>query len=160
VSEAWVVNASPLILFSRIGRLDLIERLAPRILIPNAVIEEIRAGQQKDPTAVAAVQWAAKGRVADITVVASIEHWDLGLGESQVIAHCLGGSRWAVLDDRAARRCAAAHNVPLIGTLGIVLRSKQKRLIEGARPLVSKLVAAGMFLDDEFVDRILASVGE
>jgi hypothetical protein len=39
VSEAWVVNASPLILFSRIDRLDLIERLAPGILVPNAVIE-------------------------------------------------------------------------------------------------------------------------
>ena len=54
MSEAWVVDASPLILFSRIGRLDLIERLASRILIPNAVIEETRAGQGKDPTAAAA----------------------------------------------------------------------------------------------------------
>ena len=65
-----------------------------------------------------------------------------------------------MLDDRAARRCAAAHNVPVIGTLGIVLRSKQKRLIESARPLVSKLIATGMFLDDEFVNRVLASVRE
>ena len=90
----------------------------------------------------------------------SLASWDLGLGESQVIEHSIGGSRWAVLDDRAARRAAAAHNVPVIGTLGIVLRSKQKRLIESARPLVSELVAAGMFLDDEFANRILASVGE
>ena len=133
MSEAWVVNASPLILFSRIARLDLIERLAPAILIPNAVIEEVRAGQQKDPTATAALAWAAKYHIADVAVITSIEHWDLGSGESQVIAHCIGGSRWAVLDDRAARRCAAAHNVPVIGTLGIVLRSKQKRLIESAR---------------------------
>jgi predicted nucleic acid-binding protein len=160
VSEAWVVNASPLILFSRIARLDLIERLVPAILIPNAVIEEVRAGQQKDPTATAALAWAAKYRVADVAVITSIEHWDLGSGESQVITHCIGGSRWAVLDDRAARRCAAAHNVPVIGTLGIVLRSKQKRLIESARPLVSKLIATGMFLEDEFVDRVLASVRE
>jgi predicted nucleic acid-binding protein len=160
VSEAWVVNASPLILFSRIGRLDLIERLAPTILIPNAVIEEVRVGEHKDRTAGTVVEWAERYRVADIAVATSIEHWDLGLGESQVIAHCVGGSRWAVLDDRAARRCAAAHNVPVIGTLGIVLRLKEKRLIEGARPLVSELVAAGMFLDDDFVDRVLASVGE
>jgi len=114
----------------------------------------------EDPTATAALAWAAKYHVADVAVITSIEHWDLGSGESQVIAHCIGGSRWAVLDDRAARRCAAAHNVPVIGTLGIVLRSKQKRLIESARPLVSKLIATGMFLDDEFVDRVLASVRE
>jgi predicted nucleic acid-binding protein len=160
VSEAWVVNASPLILFSRIARLDLIERLAPTILVPDAVIEEVRVGERKDRTAATAVEWADKYRVADIAVATSIEHWDLGPGESQVIAHCIGGSRWAVLDDRAARRCAAAHNVPVIGTLGIVLRLKEKRLIESARPLVSELVSAGMFLDDDFVDGVLASVGE
>lgn len=99
-------------------------------------------------------------RVEDVAVIISIAHWELGLGESQVIAHCIGGSRWAVVDDRAARRGAAAHNVPVIGTLGIVLRSKQRRLTESARTLVSELVAAGMFLDDEFANRVLASVGE
>jgi len=84
VSEAWVVNASPLILFSRIGRLDLIERLARTILIPDAVIEEVRAGQHKDRTATTALAWARAYRVEDIAVVASIAHWDLGFGESQV----------------------------------------------------------------------------
>jgi predicted nucleic acid-binding protein len=160
VSEASVVNASPLILLSRIARFDLIERLAPSVLIPNAVIEEIRAGQQKDRTAARALEWAARYRVHDIEVPASIEHWDLGLGEAQVIAHCVNGSRWAVLDDRAARRCAAAHNVPVIGTLGIVLRAKIDRQIESARPLVNELIAVGMFLDEEFVNQALASVGE
>ena len=63
----------------------------------------------------------------------------------------MGGSH-----DRVARRCAAVHGVPVIGTLGLVLRSKQKRLIESARPIVNELVAAGMFLDDGFVDRVSA----
>lgn len=160
MSEAWVVNASPLILFSRIARLDLIERIAPAILIPNAVIEEVRAGQDKDRMAAPALRWAERYRVEDVTVVASIEHWDLGLGESQVIAHSVGRSRWVVLDDRAARRCAVAHGVSVIGTLGVVLRSKKNQQIDRARPLVKELIAAGMFLDDEFVDRALASVGE
>ena len=70
------------------------------------------------------------------------------------------GSRWAVLGDRAGRRCAAAHNVPVIGTLGVVLRAKKNRQIESAGSLVKKLIAAGMFLDDEFVDRVLASIEE
>ncbi len=160
MSEAWVVNASPLILFARIGRLDLIEHLAPTILIPNAVIQEVRAGLAKDPTAAAALAWAEPYRVDDITLAASVEHWDLGPGESQVIAHSVDTSRWAVLDDRAARRCAAAHDVPVIGSLGIVMRSKKKGQIDRARPLVDKLIAVGMFLDDEFVDRVLESVGE
>ena len=86
MSEAWVVDASPLILFARIGRLDLIERLAPTILIPNAVTQEVRAGQQKDRTAATALGWAEQYRVNDMKLMASIEHWDLGPGESQVIS--------------------------------------------------------------------------
>ena len=160
MSEAWVVDASPLILFARIGRLDLIERLAPTILIPNAVTQEVRAGQQKDWTAATALGWAEQYRVNDMKLMASIEHWDLGPGESQVIAHSVGGSRWAVLDDRAARRCAVAHGIAVIGSLGDVLRSKNNRQIDKARPLVKELIAAGMFLDDEFADRVLAIVGE
>jgi predicted nucleic acid-binding protein len=160
VSEAWVVNASPLILFARIGRLDLIEQLAPAILIPNAVIQEVRAGQQKDRTAAAALDWAEQYRVEDVTLVASIEHWDLGPGESQVVAQSLGSLRWAVLDDRAARRCAVAHAVPVIGSLGMVLRAKKNGLTERARPLVEAMIAAGMFLDDQLVNDSLDSVGE
>jgi predicted nucleic acid-binding protein len=114
VSEAWVVNASPLIPFSRIGRLDLIERLASAILIPKAVIEEVRAGHHKDRKAAAALEWAEHHRVENVTVAAGIEHWDLGSGESQVVAHSVGTSRWAVLDDRAARRCAVAHGIPIL----------------------------------------------
>ncbi len=160
MSEAWVVNASPLILFARIDRLDLIERLAPTILIPNAVIREVRAGQQKDRTAASALKWAEQYGVEDVALVATIEHWDLGPGESQVIAQSLGRPRWAVLDDRAARRCAVAQGIPVIGSLGVVLRLKKNRHIDRARPLVKGLIAAGMFLDDEFLDRVLASVGE
>jgi predicted nucleic acid-binding protein len=160
VSEAWVLNASPLILLSRIARLDLITQLAPTILIPNAVLDEVAAGRRKDRTAATALLWAASYRVEDIAVAATVEHWDLGVGEPQVIAHCVGHSRWAVLDDRAARRCAAAHSVPVIGTLGVVLRAKENRHIESARPLVTELVSAGMFLADEFVDSVLARVGE
>ena len=65
-----------------------------------------------------------------------------------------------MLDDRAARRCAVAHDIPVIGSPGIVLRLKTNRQIDGARPLLKELVAAGMFLGDEFVDRVLGSVGE
>lgn len=155
-----MVNASPLILFSRIGRLDLIERLTSSVLIPNAVIEEVRAGQAKDPSAAVGLQWASQYRVHDAPVMPSIERWDIGAGESQVIAHSVSTARWAVLDDRAARRCAVAHGVAVIGSLGVVLRSKKKRHVDRARPLIDDLIAAGMFVDDEFIRRALENVAE
>ena len=59
--DAWVVNASSLIILSRINRLDFLENLAPTALIPAAVIAEVSAGLHRDPSAATTQQWA-KGR--------------------------------------------------------------------------------------------------
>lgn len=160
MSDAWVINASPLILFARIARLDLFERLSPRIVVPSAVFEEVLAGQEKDTTAAIALSWAAERRVPDAAVPIGVEHWDLGPGESQVIAHGLAGSTWVVLDDLAARRCAASHGLAVIGSLGVVLRAKQRGVLDEARPWVTKLIAAGMFVDGKLLEQALAAVGE
>ena len=92
------------------------------------------------------MKWAERYRVDDVTVPASVEHWDLGAGESQVIAQWVGTARWSVLDDRAARRCALAHGVPVVGSVGMVLRSTKNGNLDVARPIIERLIAAGMFL--------------
>ncbi|MFZ2871403.1 DUF3368 domain-containing protein [Zavarzinia sp.] len=158
--EAWVINASPIILYARIGRLDVIERLAPKIIVPSKVIEEVQDGISKDMSARLAVDWAMRYIMPDIQVPPSVEHWDIGPGESQVISHCLQGNRWAVLDDRMARRCTNAHGVPIIGSLGIILRAKVCCVIESAKPLMNKLKSAGMYVDDELIRQSLAAIGE
>lgn len=160
MSDGWVINASPLILFARIDRLDLFERLSADIMVPAAVCDEIRAGEARDASAASALSWSDARRVADMSVPIGVEHWDLGAGESQVIAHGLAGSRWVVLDDRAARRCAMAHGLPVIGSLGVVLRAKWGGLLEEARPWVNRLIAAGMFMEVQLVAHALASVQE
>ncbi len=158
--EAWAVNASPLILYARIGRLDLIERLAPAIMVPASVIDEVRGGVHKDRSAVEAIAWAIRFRVPDIEIPASVERWNLGAGESQVISCCLNGARWAVLDDQMARRCVRSLGLEMTGSLGIALRAKERGLVEVARPIVEGLVAEGMFVEVDLLERSLAAVGE
>jgi predicted nucleic acid-binding protein len=63
VRDAWVVNASPLIILSRIGRLDFLEHLAPALTIPDAVILEVGAGLNHDPSATTTLQWAKERTV-------------------------------------------------------------------------------------------------
>lgn len=77
-----------------------------------------------------------------------------------MIAHGLAGSRRVVLDDLAARRCAVSHGLAVIGSLGVVLRSKQRGLLNEAKPWVTKLIGAGMFMDGRLLDVALESVGE
>jgi predicted nucleic acid-binding protein len=160
VSDAWVINASPIILYARIGRLDVIERLAPRVIVPATVVEEIKAGIRKDGTAKDAAAWALQYQQPDISIPSSVERWDLGQGESQVISFCLQGERWAVLDDRMARRCISAHGLTMIGSLGMILRARKLGLIDAARPWVYKLKDEGLYAEVSLIERVLSALGE
>ncbi len=49
--RTFVVNASPLILLARIGRLDLLPSLAEVVLVPAAVLRELTDGRNYDDAA-------------------------------------------------------------------------------------------------------------
>jgi predicted nucleic acid-binding protein len=48
MSDRWVLNASPLIVFGKIGRLDLVSQLAKEIVVPRGVAQEILVGPEND----------------------------------------------------------------------------------------------------------------
>jgi len=160
MTDTGVINASPLILYARINRLDLFEQLAPGVIVAEIVIEEVRSGMHKDSSANKAMAWAAQYRHPDISIPASVEHWDLGAGESQVISYCLQGAGWAVLDDQMARRCISAHGLLMIGSLGVILRAKVRGLVDVARPWIHKLMDQGMYVTEELVEKSMSAVGE
>lgn len=161
MGRAFVVNASPLILLARIGRLDLLSSLTDEIAIPQSVLDEVAAGAGHDD-AVRLVRDFAEAKLVDDTEIPDrIRSWDLGAGESQVLAHALvKPEREAVLDDRAARRCARVMGIAYTGTLGIVLAGRRANVVPAARPLVEALVAEGIHLDAGLIAASLAEVGE
>ena len=158
--ETWVVNASPLIILSRIGRLDFLESLTQTILVPEAVVLEVGAGLNQDHTAMTTLQWAKERTVPNKHLPTAVTAWGLGAGESQVIAHCLGNACTAVLDDQAGRSCARAQGIAIIGTLGIILLAQRQGLIVQARPWVMQAQTAGLYLEPALVDQALATIGE
>ncbi len=158
--EVWIINASPLIVYSRIDRLDLIAGQTDDIIVPEGVIEEIKQGIGKDSAAEKALSWSKQFQRKNLKVPSSVEHWDIGVGESQVISHCLVSGGRAVVDDRMARRCIEAHGLRVIGSLGIVIRARRNGLIEEARSVVCDLISAGLYLDENFAEKALAIVGE
>lgn len=131
MDRALVVNASPLILLARIDRLDLLTSLTKLLVVPEAVIREIQAGSDRDGTADKIKGLASILQVGDRPVPDQIRSWDLGAGESQVLAHGLErpGSE-VVLDDLAAR------------------------------PVMEMLREAGLRLKPALMDEALAKVGE
>lgn len=49
----WVVNSSPIITLAKIGRLDLLISQNLKILVPEAVADEIASGPPDDPARLA-----------------------------------------------------------------------------------------------------------
>lgn len=161
MSRLWVANASSLILLGKASQTSLLVELCDELIIPKTVVREVR--EKPDGEEVLGKLATAPGvRFTDARPVQhSIEAWDLGPGESQVlaVASAQHGAR-AVLDDREARRCAASIEVPVIGTLGIVLRAKRKGLISEARPVLDQLREVGLYVSTDLLEQALHYLGE
>jgi predicted nucleic acid-binding protein len=112
-----VLNASPVIILARAGFLELVPQLVSSPVIPRAVATEIKAGRAEDPAFrfLASPSWLT---VVDLTLALSpLAIWRLGQGESEVLEYARRNpGTVAVLDDKAARRSAAALNIPVVGT--------------------------------------------
>lgn len=155
--DVWVVNASPLIALAHAGRLELLEEIPDELVVPEAVVEEILAGPEDPAGRSLASGWGPR-RVA--TVPEKVAEWGLGKGESAVIALALEFEATAVLDDRAARRCATALERPVIGTLGVIVRAKREGFIAAAAPVIRAVVAAGFYYSEHDIRQLLDSIDE
>ncbi len=161
MAEPAVVNASPLIFLSRAGLLNLLQLLSSEIVVPEIVATEIGVRGKNDPTAQAIANTAWLVVTQTPTVPTQIQSWGLGPGESSVLAwaHAHPGSE-AIIDDLAARRCAAAFNIPVRGTLGLALIAKQRGRIPSARDVLEQLCQGGLYLSDQIMNEALMLVGE
>lgn len=143
------------------GLLKILREGATEVVVPESVLLEIQAQGHDDPAvkAIHELEWLKL--VSAPVVDPGIDAWDLGAGESAVLTlAAIEQGAWAVIDDREARRCARTLNIPVIGTLGLVLLAKQLGEVPLARSVVEHLRISGMYLSDQVVDEALARVGE
>ncbi len=157
----WVLNASPLILLGKTDLLDLLPGLADSVIVPQSVADEV--GAKPDGTLIieALVRNAWCAFVKNETVSPEVLAWDLGAGETQVIAVAQRhGADRVVLDDLEARRCAKAMGLKVIGTLGIVARAKRIGRIDLAAPVIHRLRKTGLYVSEDLVEQLLREVGE
>lgn len=156
-----IINSSPLILLTRTGWLDLLKSLNPEVVVPTSVAKEIQQRGAMDVTvqALALTDWLIIIETPPVPNI--ILSYDLGAGESSVLtwAYFHPGTE-AIIDDLAARRCAAALGIPVRGTVGLVIKAKQQGMIPAARPVLEQLRSCGMYLSEQVINQALALVGE
>lgn len=161
MSRAWVVNASPLILLGKTGHVALLSELSDELIVPDVVVREVGARPEGERVISDVASLSGVRFETEIAISPVLTAWNLGPGESQVLAlaEASPGSR-AVLDDLKARRCAQSFGLPMIGTLGVVLRAKRRGVIEMARPVIEHLRRVGLYASDSLIERALAHLGE
>jgi predicted nucleic acid-binding protein len=156
-----VVDATPIIGLALIDRLHLLQDLYGEVVIPEAVRSEVMTGgsrrvgvgQLDGATWIRTVALRDPGR-ADLLS-------DLDRGEAEVIAlaqEIMAGL--VIIDERLARRHARRLHLPLTGTVGVLLRAKERGLIPRVAPFIHGLREGGVRLSAGLVVRALQLAGE
>lgn len=158
-SAVWITDATPLIVFAKIGYLNLISAFAA-VLVPQTVVGEVLEGQEDDP-ARQALEAGWGQRIPDAPIPPALAALGLDPGEEAVLAAALArpGSH-VVLDNREARNAARSLGVPAIGTLGIIARAKRAGHIPAAKPLMAALRAVQFRAGDALIEAVLVELGE
>ena len=149
-----VSDTSPLIALHQVGRLSLLQSLFTEVRVPPAVAREAAPSLPELPS------WIV---VQPLTqpIASEIVQTILGRGESEALGLALEvNADLVILDERPARRLALGLSVPVVGTVGILVRAKQAGFIPAVRPLVERLLELGFRLSPAMRDRVLRDAGE
>ena len=135
-----VINASPFILLSKTRILDSLNEIFDRVVMPEGVAAEIGRGNDiaSDRLSVVKNEWLS---VELATLESEVGIWNLGVGETEVLSYALNHpDHLAVVDDRAARRCAETLRIKCLGTAAFsafqeawIDRERRKRKCEARR---------------------------
>lgn len=159
-----VSNSSVLIALSSIAQLELInQRFPDGVIIPQAVWKEVvETGRGR--IGAESVELASFLTIYPVTntSLVSLLRLELDEGESEAIALFLEQPNQAILlDEKNARRIAKRMNLPVLGTVGILIWAKQNGLISNLKEQLDALQSVGKFrLGNLIYEESLKKVGE
>jgi len=160
-NEIVISNTTPIICLSILDKLDLLKYFYSKIIIPEAVHNEIIIGRKNR-------YGYNKYRESDWIEIRSIKnqdlrkyYFDLDIGEAEVLvlADELNADL-VIIDEFLGRKYAELIGLNLTGTLGILLKAKTVNKIEAVKPLIEKLQQEGIWLSDSLIKLVLKKAGE
>ncbi|MDR3371866.1 DUF3368 domain-containing protein [Rhodoferax sp.] len=158
--ESVVINASPPITLFRSGQAHILPQLFSRIIVPQAVWQEVVLDEWEDAAALELRQqtWPL---IEETEISPRVAAWSLGAGETAVLSYALAHAPLrAVIDDMDARRCAQTLGIPIFGTGGLLVLAKRRGLLSSVSEAIAKLRHAGLWLSDDIAQVLRAQAGE
>lgn len=158
-----VADSGPLIALARLDLLAVPARLFGELLVTATVWREVtREPRAADQAALSAAFGAGLLKVVDdpTQIPAALAEAQLDEGERSALALALLREAVVLVDERRGRACAIELGLPVLGTLGLLVRAREQGLVDRVRPLIDALLASGYFLARPLVERALVSIGE
>jgi len=157
-----ICNATPLINFAVINRLDILEAVFGKIIIPQAVYVETTVTGFPGPEFVLQAITSNWVQIRSVSTVAPSITSELDNGEREAIALALEtGEQRILLDEREARQVAQSLGLQVIGTLGILLLAKNREIITQVQPLLDAMIdTAQYWVSSTLYKQVLQQAGE
>jgi predicted nucleic acid-binding protein len=158
--EKIVINTGPVLaLIAGTGSLRILQALYAAVLVPEDVAEEI-LGSRK--------QFGCR-EFADAEFLERVScprrtqtPWDsLDRGEAGVIQVALDHRiPLVVIDEAAGRRVAKLYGLRVTGSVGVLLRAKERGLIGSVRQAIDRMQEHGVWLGALLISEALRMAGE
>lgn len=126
-----ISNSSPLIAFIKKGELSLLKEIFEKIIIPEAVYNELTSISEKLKGKIEILDDAIKNEWIIIEKLKSSKLSDLNLGdgETEAINLCFElNNPFLLMDEKKGRYIAKSFKINTLGTLGVLILAKKKGL--------------------------------
>ena len=153
-----IADTGALISLIHLDKIDLVQKVFGNFFIAKAVWEELN--DYDNPGFDRNILQNLESKVKQIN---SRNHllmvMDYGESESVILYEELRAD-YLLIDDNKARVVAESLNINCIGTLGLLIKAKQKGLIKELKPLFEKLIETGRYFSKKLLNDLLNKVDE
>lgn len=157
-----IINSTPLISLSAINKMDILKDLYDEIIIPNAVYEEVCI-EGKSKVASDIISKYDFIKVEQIKNQEAKMFFQTSLHKGEVEVMILAkeiNADLCVLDDFLARKYAKHLGLKITGTLGVLLKAKEKGSIKAVKPLMDEMILNHIYIDDKLYGLVLETAKE
>lgn len=151
-----ITNTTPILSLLKIDKLGLLGELYGEVIVPFAVFQEIEAGKHKPYYQnVKQVSWMKIERVKNSDSRSFFVDLDDGEAEVLILAKELNADL-VIMDEILGRRYARQLRLEITGTLGVLLKAKEKGLVHSVRELLTELEEKGTWINPKLFKKIIS----
>jgi len=154
-----VVNTTPIISLAAINHLHVLEKLFGKIIIAEAVYQEIKAKQSHAYHEVDSPFIEVQKIEGYLYKELLLNQLDSGEAETIILAKEIEAD-FVIIDENLGYKFANNDGLKTIRTLSILLKAKEKNIISEIKPLLDEMIIKGRWYSTNVYQTFLARAGE